>query len=402
MPSSSTRDVRTLRSIVYITLAIVLIGVGGGGGWYLRGRAELYRGAQTAVHSVSDGSHNPTVSASTSRPNAHKDLERFLSTAQYQEAVALFRALVFDHGFDQLGWASELFFYHAQRLEILGTTRKATRLLRQYLAIAPQDVDAYILLADIHHRNGRTGAALEALANASNAAYGERQEELFREFDHILRTYVRQHRVTESDPVDEALLERLAQALPYHEPLYLELARRYSQIEEFDVAVAWLHEVDPNGKWALQRARLLFYIQRQLEQEGGVASQVFLQRLGRHYLVDVTIIDGDDEADLRLMIDTGASLTLVTPEAAERLAIVVDDSTRRQQLATPGGLVDAPLYQIEALAVGREIVWDLPIAIVPLDIGGGHVDGLIGMDFLGKFEFTIDQDNQELTLTRRE
>jgi predicted aspartyl protease len=94
-------------------------------------------------------------------------------------------------------------------------------------------------------------------------------------------------------------------------------------------------------------------------------------------------------------------LTLLTPEAAERLDIVVDDIARRQQLVTPGGVIEAPLYQIEGLAVGREIVWDLTVAIVPLDIGGQLIDGLIGMDVLGKFDFKIDQDNQELQLTPR-
>ena len=202
--------------------------------------------------------------------------------------------------------------------------------------------------------------------------------------------------------MDEALLERLVQELPQHEPLYLELARRYIQIGDLGVAAAWLQEVDPHGKQAVQRERLGFHIERQLEQVTGFESRVSIQRLGRHYTVDVTIINGYDEVDFRLIIDTGASFTLLTPEAAERLDIVVDDIERHQRLATPGGLVDAPLYQIEALAVGQEIVWDLPIAIVPLGTRGGLIDGLIGMDFLGKFDFKIDQDNQELTLTPRQ
>jgi hypothetical protein len=59
-------------------------------------------------------------------------------------------------------------------------------------------------------------------------------------------------------------------------------------------------------------------------------------------------------------------------------------------------------YQIDALAVGQELVWDLPIAIVPLGTETGLIDGLIGMDFLGHFNFNIDQGNQELKLTPRQ
>ena len=92
-------------------------------------------------------------------------------------------------------------------------------------------------------------------------------------------------------------------------------------------------------------------------------------------------------------------MTLLTPEAAARLGIPTDQIQRRQRLVTPGGVVDAPLYQIEALAVGQEIVWDLPIAITPLDIQPGLIDGLIGMDFLGNFNFKIDPGKPELQLT---
>jgi clan AA aspartic protease (TIGR02281 family) len=391
-----------LRSFVQIIFAILLVGIGGAGGWYLRGLAEYSRGADSAAHSAHDSTNNPRESASTGKPYGYETLDRLLSTAQYEEAIERFRTLVFDKGFKPIGWASELFFFHTQRLQRLGATQKAIRLLQDYLAVAPQDADAYILLAHLQHRQGRTDAALETLVSASITDGSKRQEELLREFDRMLRAYVRQHRDNESDPVDEALLERLVQQLPHHEPLYLELARRHIRIGDFGVAATWLREVDPNGKQAVQRERLRLHIEPQLEQVTGFESRVSLQRSGQHYSVDVTIINGYDEVDFRLIIDTGASLTLLTPEAAERLHIVVDDIERRQRLVTPGGLVDAPLYQIEALAVGQEIVWDLPIAIVPLGTGEGLIDGLVGMDFLGRFDFEIDQDNQELRLTPRQ
>ena len=382
-------------------LVLLLVGMGGAGGWYLRGLAELSRGTEILLHAAQNGVDNATESTAPNKPHDYETLDRLLSTAQYDEAIALFRTLVSEQGFQSIGWASERFFFHAQRLKRIGATHKALRLLQDYLAIAPQDTDAYILLARLQRREGRIGVALETLVSALKTVHGNRQEQLLREFDRMLRAYVYQHRENESDPVDEALLERLVKALPHHEPLYLELARRYIQIGDLGMAATWLQEVDPNGHQALQRERLKAYIERQLEQVGVFGSRVALQKLGRHYTVDVTMINGYDEVDFRLMIDTGASLTLLTPEAAERLHIVVDDIERHQRLATPGGLVEAPLYQIEALAVGQEIIWDLPIAIVPFETGEGLIDGLIGMDFLGKFDFQIDQDHQELKLTPR-
>lgn len=391
-----------MRSFLRIILAILLLVIGGAGGWYLRGIDEFssYLALDSATRPSRIDAHSPTQSNSPDSFD-HETLGHLLSTAQYDTAIELFRTLVFNKGFDQVGWASELFFFHTQRLRQLGAPHKAIRLLEEYLTAAPQDADAYILLAHFQRRVGRTSAALETLARALKSVHSKRQKQLLREFNRMLRAYVNQHRENEFAPVDEGLLERLVKELPHYEPLYLELARRYIQIGDLGVASTWLQEVDSNGNQALQRERLRAHIERQLQQITAFESSVSLQKLGRHYTVDVTIINGYDEVDFRLMIDTGASMTLLTPEAAERLDIVISSIERRQQLATPGGLVDAPVYQIEALAVGQEIVWDLPIAIASFETGEGLIDGLIGMDFLGKFDFKIDQDNEELKLTPR-
>ena len=136
-----------MRSFVHIILAILLVGIGGAGGWYLRGLADFSRGADSATPAAHGDANNPTESASTGKPYDHETLDRLLSTAQYEEAIELFQTLVFDKGFKPIGWASELFFFHTQRLERLGATHKAIRLLQEYLVVASQDADAYILLA---------------------------------------------------------------------------------------------------------------------------------------------------------------------------------------------------------------------------------------------------------------
>ena len=167
-----------MRAFVQILLAILLVGIGGAGGWYLRGLAEFSRGADTATFSTHDDANNPTESASTGKPYDHETLDRLLSTTQYAEAIELFRTLMFDKGFTPIGWASDLFLFHTQRLERLGATHKAIRLLQEYLAVASQDADAYILLAHLQHRKGRTGAALETLVSASITVRSERQAQL--------------------------------------------------------------------------------------------------------------------------------------------------------------------------------------------------------------------------------
>ena len=77
---------------MHIILAILLVGIGGTGGWYLRGLADFSRSADSAAPAAHDDANNPTESASTGMAYDHETLDRLLSTAQYEEAIELFRS----------------------------------------------------------------------------------------------------------------------------------------------------------------------------------------------------------------------------------------------------------------------------------------------------------------------
>ena len=79
------------------------------------------------------------------------------------------------------------------------------------------------------------------------------------------------------------------------------------------------------------------------------------------------------------VIDTGASITTLTPTAAQRLDIRYDQA-QSITLATAGGLVSAPLIAVPEFAVGDARVERLQVGILPLS-GSDAFDGLLGMNF---------------------
>ncbi len=69
-------------------------------------------------------------------------------------------------------------------------------------------------------------------------------------------------------------------------------------------------------------------------------------------------------------------------------------------LQTAGGTVKARLLRMPSLAVGGKPVHGLSVAVTAIP-GLDSVDGLLGMDYLSHFAFTIDDGAERLLLVPR-
>ncbi|HJV35486.1 aspartyl protease family protein [Geomonas sp.] len=107
-------------------------------------------------------------------------------------------------------------------------------------------------------------------------------------------------------------------------------------------------------------------------------------------LVPVTLSRGGHEVEVTLVLDTGAAMTLINREVAERLEIDLG-SARRTVLHGVGGLVRGWHTRLDRVTVGPQSKTGIEVAIVP---GGFMFDGLLGMNFLRSFKYSIDFPNQ--------
>lgn len=92
---------------------------------------------------------------------------------------------------------------------------------------------------------------------------------------------------------------------------------------------------------------------------------------------------------LRLLVDTGASYTLIPIEAAERLGVDLAHPIEKVRIVAANGVLIAPRVAIPAFdCLGRHhrgfpvLAFTLPAET--------YVDGLLGMDFLGRQRFVFD------------
>jgi clan AA aspartic protease (TIGR02281 family) len=111
-------------------------------------------------------------------------------------------------------------------------------------------------------------------------------------------------------------------------------------------------------------------------------AQIPLHRGDLGYLVDVTF---NRSVAARLILDTGATSTVISRSLASRLGVAV----RRDPpvlVKTAGGTVQAGVARVEDLEVGGRHVG--PLDVIVHDAVPG-MDGLLGMNFLGFFKVEI-------------
>lgn len=151
------------------------------------------------------------------------------------------------------------------------------------------------------------------------------------------------------------------------------------------------------AEYRAQRARVADAERRPGRIASGAASaSVEFQPAGNAMIVTASL---NGSADARLMLDTGASLTTVSPAVAQRAGIKLDPPRRTEIITVVGGrTVTVPIVRVQALKVGDAIVDDMEIGVFDALPDNKNVDGLLGNDFLRRFRFSIDRVQKRLTL----
>lgn len=96
-----------------------------------------------------------------------------------------------------------------------------------------------------------------------------------------------------------------------------------------------------------------------------------------------------------LVLDTGAERTLISPSVLSRLGISREPATRVQIRGVTGTAKGDAIW-VESVEVGDAKVGPLLVVVHDSKLKGA--EGLLGRDFLGHFNITIDPQEQKVTL----
>jgi len=124
-------------------------------------------------------------------------------------------------------------------------------------------------------------------------------------------------------------------------------------------------------------------------------SVITLRRLGGNWVTDVRL---NESRTATFLVDTGASVCLISPDLARELDIQPDREASPVSLQTISGRTSGPVVRISSIRVGEAEAEDVPAVIHSL---GPSMDGILGNTFLSRFRVTLDPQRGLLHLTPR-
>ena len=116
--------------------------------------------------------------------------------------------------------------------------------------------------------------------------------------------------------------------------------------------------------------------------------------VGNSVLVPVTLVYRGNQADVQLLLDTGASVTAINTEIANRLDMNLRSDRKVRGQVAGGQVIEAYVITLNSLIVGPHTKSDIPITVIPHTGPRVIYDGLLGMDVLRGFRYRVDLDKQ--------
>ena len=108
------------------------------------------------------------------------------------------------------------------------------------------------------------------------------------------------------------------------------------------------------------------------------------RRISGTPVIDVTL---NGTSKFEMIVDTGASGTVLTQETANALGLVPVAKAKANTASAKA--VEFPIGYVDSIQVGGALVKDVPVAIAPASV---LETGLLGHDFFGNYDVTIKRD----------
>lgn len=98
---------------------------------------------------------------------------------------------------------------------------------------------------------------------------------------------------------------------------------------------------------------------------------------------------------LSLLVDTGATYTILPINAVKRLGCDIKKSLRTEQITTGQGTLLLPVVNLPWFNCAGQLITNFEVVAydIPANLG---LDGILGMDFLRAFKAVISIENAEI------
>lgn len=273
-----------------------------------------------------------------------------------------------------------------------GDMHRAENLLDQATDLLGDSASRLRLRAAVAQARGHVERARSLLHTAMNmnpALAGA----ISMQIKNLVKAVINNGQLTSRQKID--LLESEMSDNP-DDPVYHQLlGRLYYRSADYQRAVDQLTQaVTLDGRLESRLRPLIDNAREKLASPGLTDAPLF--GTDHSYMVNVRV--NNHNRPLSFLLDTGSSYTAISAATARRLGIDVPADGPMTPLQTANGIIEAPVITLHSLNVNGAVVNNIDVTVVK---SLGQYDGLLGLSFLGHFNFDINQSAQMLTLRRR-
>ena len=331
-------------------------------------------------------------------------IESLLQINDFEATVERYESLQIQSNSEVAAAARSKILFHARQLIEQSRFGRAEKLLQRFLVAAFRDVEARLLLAEVYLAEQDFDATIDQLYEVRAYAYRPLMlQKITSRIRSVVARQVSTLKAANDQPSLLALYQNLTQLEPDHSPWFIGLATTQLALDDKEAArgtlllVAQDPDVGAQAQLMLSELTVTTAVMsdttpQSLEDE---VIGIPLNRKGHHFIVDAS---PSGYGNISLLIDTGASLTMISPDVFQQHGIQYENTGRVGTFNTANGPVKAPVYVLDSLTVGGWQVSQLEVGVLALH-GDSNIDGLLGMNFLRHFQFFIDQNEDVLRLS---
>ncbi|MGQ8364023.1 retropepsin-like aspartic protease family protein [Glaciecola sp. 1036] len=290
------------------------------------------------------------------------------------------------------------------RLQYLRGSQRYEELLvevREYLRAYPANIDAVLLEAEAIYHTQPLNAAIVHYYGLKDVPMAAHQKQEVEKFIEIHSSKIIQQFSGDGHwHLLAAFLEPLLQVDPTNRAYIYSLAQSYGMDEHFGLMEDTLAAL-PSNDIRAERLRNNIYAMADnkdapldpvtdtnlpLQDANTDNSKVIaLTRIDNQLFADVDL----DREQLRLLVDTGASVTAL-PKSLEEKVKRRSEYLGLFNVQTAGGMISSPMYKLSSLYLGNTELTNVTVMLLD-DNNLGNYQGLLGMNVLSKFDFVASK-----------
>jgi tetratricopeptide (TPR) repeat protein len=338
------------------------------------------------------------VAWAESRGKALKRAEKEMRQANFEEAEKIYRQLI-ERNINDKDARLGLSFALMKQIRLQESFEEAA----QVIAVDPLNARAHALLGTSLLRSGEFRNSIESLYTA--VKFNNREALAISGLAEIEYFENRSRNAYE-------WLKRAIQLDPQEPDYYISLARACSRLEYYtEAADSYQRFLDVSPKTDVERrARIRGLIDfyrylgnTKIHRTTGKEISVFPFHQINHRPFIKVMING--KGPMRFVIDTGASLSVISDKAAERLGIKPVARGGNARAIGGTGLFPITYGLLDSIVIGEAKIEAVPVYIRTVHNASDapeeeKADGYIGLSVLANFAVTLDYQTKQITLDR--